>query len=172
MSASILRKITLKTCGLTMALIKERAAAVENGAGFDLLKVVGRTTTAAKGTTDKGTFIKLGGEFTAINAITGEVFTSGACILPTFIAEQLAAALDKSPQVEFGLLIGAKRSDDAVTGYEFTVRPLIEVKPTESMQALLAAAGVDLAALPAPAPTPPASAPAPKSGKGAKGAKG
>lgn len=169
MSASILRKLTMKTCGLTMALIKEKAAAVENGEGYDLLKVVGRTTTAAKGTTDKGTFIKLGGEFTGINCVSGEVFTSGAAILPTFIAEQLAAALDKSAQVEFGLLIGAKRSDDAVTGYEFTVRPLIEVKPTESMQALLAAAGVDLAALPAPAPKP---APAAKpDAKGVKGGK-
>lgn len=169
MNASILRKLTMKTCGLTMALIKEKAGAVENGEGFDLLKVVGRTTTAAKGATDKGPFIKLGGEFTGVNAVTGEVFTSGSAILPTFIAEQLAAALDKSPQVEFGLLIGAKRSDDAVTGYEFTVRPLIEVKPTESMQALLAAAGVDLAALPAPAPKP---APATKpDAKGAKGGK-
>jgi hypothetical protein len=161
MSAEILRKLTIKNCGLTVAGIKAAIEGLKNGEQTPLLKVVGKTNTARPGQTTLGTFIAFGGDFFAINLKTGEQFKSAKCILPNFIAEQLESALKDSDSVEFALEIGAKVNDTSVTGYEFTVRPLIEAKPTESMLSLLNAAGVDLAALPAPKPAAPAAAPAP-----------
>jgi hypothetical protein len=143
MQAEILRKLTIRNCGFSVANIKEAIEGIDEGESVELLKVVGKTTMAAKGQTDKGEYTALGGEFTAVNMLTGEVFTSAKCILPNFISEMIAAALAQSPQVEFGLLIGAKVDESSVTGYQFTTRPLIEAKPTESMLSLLNAAGID-----------------------------
>lgn len=143
MSAEILRKVTIKGCGWSMAAIKAATAETEEGQTVDLLKVVGRTTSARKGQTDKGEYTLLGGDFFAVNLATGETFQSGKCILPNFISETLAAALADSPACEFGLLIGAKNAPDSVTGYEFTVRPVVEAKRSESLAALMDAAGID-----------------------------
>jgi len=168
MKAEILRKLTLKNCGLTVAALKTamEAAKIEDGQQIPVLKVVGKTTTAANGTTAIGTFTALGGEFTGINNLTGEIFTSGKCILPNFISESVASALAQSSAVEFALEIGVKRDDKSVTGYQFTTKPLIEAKPTDAMAALLAAAGIDANApaklsAPAPAPAEPEKAPDP-----------
>lgn len=152
MKAEILRKITLRNCGLTMGELKDAVDRVPDGGSVVVCKIVGRTTSAREGTTDKGTYIKLGGDFTAINMLTGAVYQSGAAIIPTFIAEQLAAQLEQTPAVEFGIEIGVRRMKESVTGYQFTVSPLIEAKPTQGMLTLLDAAGIDLAALPAPQP--------------------
>lgn len=179
----ILRKITVKTAGgWTIAKIKEAmtAAKLEEGQSVALSKIVGKTTGVKTGQTDKGEFFKLSGDFYATNLHTGEVYQSGACILPNFIAETLVSALAQSPSVEFGVEIGVKRADNAITGYEYTVKPLVQAKPTDTMMALLAAAGIDPAsqtkALPAaaapaadPAPAPAAAsaaAPADDKGKG------
>lgn len=170
MSAEMLRKLTIKNCGFTVAVIKEAVSEVEEGQSVDLLKIVGKTTTAAKGQTDKGEYTLLGGDFFAVNVTTGETFQASKCIFPNFISETLAAALAQSPSVEFGILIGAKNKPDAITGYEFTVRPVIETKPSESVQTLLAAAGIDPNAprLEAPAKAP---APAKKAGRPPKAGK-
>jgi hypothetical protein len=157
MSAEMLRKLTIKNCGWTVANIKDAVSAVDEGERVDLLKVVGKTTAATSGQTPLGTFHQLIGDFFAINTATGETFKASKCILPNFIAETLTAALEKSPAVEFALLIGAKNKPDSMTGYEFTVQPLIETKPSESVLSLLSAAGIDPDApkperLPAPAP--------------------
>lgn len=139
MSAEILRKITLKTTGFDKAGI---TAALGDQRATELLRVVGVTTSAAPGQTDLGEFLKLHGTFKAINVHTGEAFESTVAILPNFIAQSLAAALESSPEVEFGLSIGAKTAK-SVTGYEFTVRPLVEAKPSDKMAALIEAAGMD-----------------------------
>ena len=176
MSAQMLRKLTLKGANLSMKVLKDTVATVDDGVNVPALKIVGKSTSAAHGSTDKGPYIKFGGDFFAVNLLTGETFQSGVCILPQFVALQLEAALKASNSVEFGLEIGAKRNDTSVTGYEFTIKPLIEAKPTDTVSALLARAGVDLAALPAPkvaAPAPaPAAAPAPAEDKAAKGKAG
>ena len=59
--------------------------------------------------------------------------------------------------MEFGILIGAKANATSVTGYEYTVRPLVEAKVSDKLGALIAAAGLDApVALPAPAAQAPA----------------
>lgn len=138
MSAEILRKITLKTSGLDKTAIQ---AALGNAKAVDLLKIVGVTTSATPGQSDLGEFVKFNGQFQAVNMVTGEQFGSTVAILPNFIAQQLASALAQSSEVEFGLLIGAKKSA-SVTGYEYTVKPLVEPVVSDKMGKLLEAAGM------------------------------
>lgn len=154
-NAEISRKITLRTCGLTVDAIKDALKESAEGADRELLKVAGVTVACAVGQTDKGEFIRLKGEFVAVSQITGEQFTSAECILPTFLGTTLQTALAQSEQVEFALSIGARKSAKSVTGYEFIARPLIKAEPNARMAKLLAVAGMDkpleLAAPAAPA---------------------
>lgn len=139
MSTEILRKLTLKNCGLDKSTIAE---ALEGKKSIDILRVAGITTSATPGQTDLGAFVKFGGNFQAVNLLTGETFSSTVCILPNFIADTLAGALEQSLEVEFALAIGAKASK-TVTGYEYTVRPLVEAQVNDKLGALLSAAGMD-----------------------------
>lgn len=154
-NAEISRKITLRTCGLTVDAIKDALKESAEGADRELLKVAGVTVACAVGQTDKGEFIRLKGEFVAVSQLTGEQFTSAECILPTFLGTTLQAALAQSEQVEFALSIGARKSAKSVTGYEFIARPLIKAEPNARMAKLLSVAGMDkpleLAAPAAPA---------------------
>lgn len=148
----MLRKITIRNCGLDVATIKDLIAGVGEGEKIDLLRVVGIVATAKAGQTDKGEYLKLIGEFSAINLQTGEQFVAGQCILPNFIADQFAGVLAQHGTAEFALEIGAKSDKSAVTGYTFTVRPLIESKSSNRMQELINTAASDLPMLEAPKP--------------------
>lgn len=172
----IVRKITIKTCGnFTVARIKEvmAAANLADGASIPLLKIVGETTSAKTGQTDKGTFTKLGGSFIGTDLTTGELFQSGVCILPDFVGAQLGAALQQGESVRFAFEIGAQRADTAITGYAFVIKPLIETKPANAMLELMELAGIKTPAAPALAApaTPAAPAPAAKPAAPAKGGK-
>ena len=148
----IVRKITIKTCGnFTVARIKEvmAAAKLAEGASIPLLKIVGETTSAKTGQTDKGTFTKLGGSFIGTDLTTGELFQSGVCILPDFVGAQLGAALQQGESVRFAFVIGAQRADTAITGYAFVIKPLIETKPANAMLELMALAGIEQPKAPA-----------------------
>lgn len=172
-----LRKITIKAVGdWTVKAIKEFIAEneLEDGQSKGIIKIVGTTTGCKTGQTDKGTFVKLLGEFFATDITTGEMFTAPACILPNFVSETLAAALQVSPTVEFAIEIGVRRNDDAVTSYEYTVASIAPPVVSDRMAHLLKLAGIDANAEPAPklaAPAPaadPAPAPAAEPAKGKK----
>ena len=159
----IARKITLRTCGCTVEAIKGALHPLKEGEGLELLKIAGVTTSCAVGQTDKGEFIKLNGEFLAVNQITGEQFAASQTILPTFLGMMLQSALSASEQVEFALSIGARKSAKSVTGYEFVARPLVNAEPSARLSKLLAVAGMDKPlALAAPKAE---EAPAPANGK-------
>lgn len=177
----ILRKMTIKTCGnFSIARIKEvmAAANLEEGQAVPLLKITGTTTGAKTGQTDKGQFTKLLGEFVGVDLTTGALYRSQQCILPEFLGGVLGSALTQGQSVRFAFEIGAKRKDNAITGYEFSIKPLIDTRPTDGMAELMALAGIkmpDAPALPAPdAPAAPAAPadPAPAPDKTAKGSKG
>ena len=175
-NAEFLRKITIRNCGFDSASILKAVTviaadgkSVEFNGTAQLLRVWGRSTDAKPGQTDTGAYVKLVGDFHAMNLATGERFKSGALILPNFISEPMAGALRESPAIEFALEIGAKGDPTSATKYVFSVRELREAEPVGAMKELESLA---LAALPAPkaAPTPaadpaPAPAPAPAAGK-------
>ena len=138
--SEMLRKLTLKNCGFDVATIK---LAHEGKRSVELVKIAGVTTKAQPGQTDKGEYLKLIGEFRAVNLISGEVFESGVCLLPNFISDRIAGALNVSEQVEFALAIGCKANPGSVTGYEFTCTPLVEAQPSDRMAGLLEACGMN-----------------------------
>ena len=162
----IARKITLRTCGLTVDNIKAALVDCADGESMELLKIAGVTTSCAVGQTDKGEFIRLNGEFLAVSQITGETFSSSQTILPTFLGQMLQSALSQSEQVEFALSIGARKSAKSVTGYEFVARPLVNAEPSARLAKLLAVTGMDKPlALAAPKAEEAEPAPAPAKGK-------
>lgn len=130
----ILRKLTISTCGWDVAAIKKELG---DNPKVDLLKVVGVCQSAQSGASALGEYFKLIGEFRGINMATGEIYASTRCILPNFIAEGIGYALTTSDNVEFGILIGAKAKPSSVTGYEFTVKPLIEPKVNDQLEKLM-----------------------------------
>lgn len=147
MASNMIRRITLRTIGLVVKDIRAACEKAGEGKGVALAKIVGSSSEAKTGQTDKGQFTALLGEFVGVNLLTGEVFNSGKAILPNFISEQLAAALNVSNAVDFALEIGAKADDSAVTGYVYTVRSLVDAEPTDKMKKLLGAAGITPAML-------------------------
>lgn len=166
----ILRKLTIKTCGdFTIARIKkvlQDAAGYEadgkpkdipDGTSVDLLKIAGEVTRAKSGQTDKGEFTRLDGSFVGTDLTTGELYQSGACILPQFIGAQLGAAVlgANGGTVEFAFKVAAKAKANTITGYEFAVHPLMDSKPSDSMQRLMALAGIEKKAPALPAPDAP-----------------
>lgn len=137
--SEMLRKITIKNCGFDVQTVK---MALEGKKSADLLKIAGVTQKAQPGQTDKGEYLLLQGEFRAVNLVTGEVFESASCILPNFISDRLAGALQVSEQVEFALMISAKANATSVTGYEYTVTPLVEAAPSDRLANLLESSGM------------------------------
>jgi len=140
-----------------------------------LANIVGSSSAAQPGQSANGDYIKFAGDFAATNPETGEIIaTSGVCILPQFIAIQMAEALKESESIEFALQVYAEFSEKAVTGYVFGVKTLQEPKITDRMSKLLALAGKAAPKLEAPkapadetpAPPPPAEAPAAQPAKG------
>lgn len=191
-----LRKLTIKTCGdFTTKKIKDLLATrgekvevdvtnadgtkgrafvpgpVKPGEAVQLLKIAGNVSNAKTGQTQLGMFTRLSGSFIGTDLTTGEMFQSGQCILPDFIGAVLGDAALRGGNVQFGVLISAKRDDDAVAGYTYSVKPLIDTKPSPEMEKLMQATGM-LALPPADAPAdlpaqaPPAENPAPSSKKG------
>lgn len=168
MATQVIRKITLKNVGAAVGKIKELISAVKEGEIVNLARIVGVANGFKTGQTDKGEYIKLLGEFRAVNLIDHSDYQAPQAIIPSFIAENFVPALQASGTVEFAIEVNAKRDDSSVTGYTFVMTPLIESKPSDRMRELLAIAGKGLPALPAPAPTP---SPAPAKSTAKKGAK-
>lgn len=140
-----LRKMTLKNLGnLTVAGIKKAMLSVEiaDGEKLSLARIVGKTSVVKEGSTTLGPYHKFGGEFVGSNLLTGEIFSSSACILPMFVSQGMAHALLESEQVKFAIEVGVKRNDKSVTGYEYFVQPLIEPVISDSLKELMGVAGI------------------------------
>lgn len=147
MTNEMLRKLTIKGVGFDIPAIK---AVLADKKSCELLRIAGITHQVQRGQTDKGEYLKLIGEFRAVNVVTGEHFEAGICLLPNFISDRIAGALQVSEQVEFALSIGAKSNPTSVTGYEYTCTPLVDAAPSERLHSLLEAAGMNVLALEKP----------------------
>lgn len=118
----------------------------------NLANIVGSSSAAQPGQTAQGDYIKFMGDFAATDCETGEIVaTSGVCILPQFIAIQMAEALRESESIEFALRVHAEYDAKSVTGYRFGVETLQAPKITDRMSRLLALAGASAPKLAVPA---------------------
>lgn len=148
--AEQLRKITTRDVGFTRTHVQEMVIAAKKP--VKLYTVLGIVNGARPGSTDKGDFVKLVGDFEATNLETGEVFESQMCILPNFVGDPIGAAVHRpnSESVQFAVTIGAKPDEKSVTGYVFTSDNAMPPS-AHSPLAVLKAELVEQKLLPAPA---------------------
>lgn len=120
-----------------------------------LFRVIGVVTGMASGQSNFGEWLAFKGEFQVIRA-DGARFYGVKLFLPDPAESLLAAAFkglqgEKAGMVEIALDIGIKPSDVPI-GYEYTAAPLVEIKSSDPVAALMARIGQGPAALPAPSP--------------------
>lgn len=94
------------------------------------------------------------GEFNAINAVTGEVFSSGQCFLPDYLTATVVGKLaGETEKVFFAFDIFAKFDKDSATSYVYIAVP---VRPATEEKSALDTYMEGLAKLPSPASNAPA----------------
>jgi hypothetical protein len=163
MKIEALRKLTLK--GVAGKVNLEKLIKAEDK-HLDLAKIWG-TARRAKAETFQmpdgkvSNYLRFIGRFQGINLETGEIFESGACILPGIAQDLLAGELegDGNKEVMFGFLIGVNYVPDASVPFEYTVTSLIELTEDDPMLRIAGALGINMPAKPTPQlsnPTPPA----------------
>lgn len=134
---------------------------------LELMSVYGFANGAKVGASEYGEFIKLLGNFRAVNLDTGEIINAPVVILPTYIGEALKAALDnpdRTGPVQFAFKIIAKYDVTSVTKYVYVIHDLMPPQQNDPLSTLGQAIGYEkqqalelssAAAEPAPAePTP------------------
>jgi hypothetical protein len=151
----IVNKITMKTIDAQPKprSVTERA---------DIAHVFGTATGYRQGSTNYGVFCKFEGNFEAVNLTTGEVFRSRNLLLPQIVEAMLLEQLTSlgakagkvrtadtegtpgtpaSEPVDFAFCLGVKPifEKDGKTlvergqGYEYTVKPIMESKVSDSL---------------------------------------
>lgn len=141
----LLSKVTVKTVGA-----QPKPKSIEHQT--DLCAIYGILRGYTIGQSAYGEFIKFKGDIEARNLETDETYKSGALILPGIVSGILQGAVDGNPEsdVEFGVIVGVKPSEKGNTGYEYTIKPLTEVKEADALVALRSVVNSKLLALPAP----------------------
>ena len=137
----ILRKITLKNVAGRIDIEKVLAAPDRR---IHLMKVYGLTHKAIFGQTDIGAYVKFSGSFRAVNMETGEMFESGALILPGIAQDLLLGALNNNDveSVTFGFDISVKYSPESVAKYEYDVSSMLAPTADDPLERLGAALGI------------------------------
>lgn len=86
-----------------------------------------------------GEFVKINGQFRAVNQQTGEITNSPQLILPTYIGHAMAAALDtpnRAGPLKFAFEIDVKFDASAVTKYVYAVRDVMPAQQDDPLSAL------------------------------------
>lgn len=121
------------------AIIKNDEA--NPGSVFWLCEIIGIATAARPGSvagTDQN-YVRFLGSFQGTNLLTGQIFRSGAAILPAAIPDMLYGALQLGDAVQFGFRIGVMYDESAATKYVYVTESLTRA-PANDPLALLAAA--------------------------------
>lgn len=117
----ILKKITVKA-------VYGEIEAPEKGHSKPLITVYGNARRATTESTTFGDYVKFLGMFESVNMDSGEVFQSGALIVPGIVENLIFGALGSDENisgVQFAFEIGVK-SDKTPTGYSYTVKSLVQ----------------------------------------------
>jgi hypothetical protein len=146
MSKTLTKKFSTRTF-FTQEAIKELLKDSAEVMLYDVFGTVGRVTV---GESNYGEFIKLLGDFRAINHQTGETIQTGTAILPDVIANMIYGQVEKSEgNIEFAFRVKANAANTP-TGYEFNAETLIEAQEGGTLDRLQALAASQPLALPAP----------------------
>lgn len=160
-----LKKLSMATMGAIPKGIKE----LEHGATVAIAHVIGMAESIETGTSQFGEWIAFNGTFKGTVLDGGEVYRAKKCLLPDIASDALQDAVSGSEgnSVEFALEIGIRRvikldakGNEVGMGYEYTMKPLIEMD--EASDPLAALDAKVTKALPAPKAE---AAPAGKKGK-------
>ena len=147
----IIGKISLKGIGAQPA-----ANSVTDS--HDVAHIYGTARRFLIGTTTYGDYTKFQGDFEAVNTSNGETFRSNSLVLPELVEKMLVAALlaegakagkvktQNTPEVaggeaqapvEFAFAIGVRKTEtkegSVSRGYEYTIRPLIQLKGADPL---------------------------------------
>ena len=159
-----LKKLTLKTCGdFAPSKLRELLLALgptqtdpkdgstkqvmpEDGTSLPIIKISGEASSAESGETPLGAYTLLLGQFIGQDLTTGELFSSKKCILPDYIGSELGAALlyagENGQSVNFAFEIVVKQKASSVTGYEYGIKSLMNIEPTDTAKRLMQLAGI------------------------------
>jgi hypothetical protein len=141
---NIVKKLTVKTCGAKpdMEKLVEWKKANGPNAIYWLLGIVGIASDFAPGqNAETGTsFVKLFGQFKGTNLLTGEVFVSGAAILPGAASDLIYGALkgrgEGSGSIEFAFRIGVHWDETSATKYVYDVEQTFQPAAADPLAAL------------------------------------
>lgn len=120
----------------SIAAISKNFKAEKHDTRIALMHVFGRVESTETGTSQFGPWTAFVGSFKAVKLEDGEVFRAGKCLLPSIAADAIGDAVDSANGgiVEFAIEIGLRRvvklaanGDETGAGYEYTMRPLIEI---------------------------------------------
>ena len=128
---NVIKKISVKTC---FGGKKEIFANIDS----DILRVYGKARGTKSDVSQYGTWTAFIGSFRAVNLVTGEEFASSKIFLPNQAEEMLLGVLGGNDVVDFGFDIGVSENETSATGYEFTVKPLLQPKEEDDPLAQMA----------------------------------
>ena len=175
MAAKLLKKITVADCGIDMKALlmaKVMPAAqtgkdandmpilADKGPSVPLLRIMGVVVGASVGNrtmpdNSRSEWLAFKGQFEATNLITGEVYQSGACIMPGALPDMLYGAIKNDDgtfkNAEFAVEFGAHYDKGAATSYVFDTKTLLAPKESDAMAALKAQVAQTAGLLAAPA---------------------
>jgi hypothetical protein len=146
--SNVVSKITVASVGA-----QPKPHSIKEGEKKAVCVFYGEARDSKIGQTQFGDFLKFTGNFGAVNMETGERFRSGTLILPAIMENILDSAIKETEgAVQFAIEIGVKHSANGNTGYEYTVRPLLEPSENDPLLMLESKVGtlVKLPALAAP----------------------
>lgn len=141
-SRRIVKKITAKIVAGKVSLEKLIDYTRANGKNsvMPLFGIIGLASDCTAGETQLGPYVKLLGQFKAVNTETGEIFRSGAAILPGSANDLIYGALkglgEGGGSVEFALKVGVQRDETSAVGYVYIVEQIHQEGQTDALAAL------------------------------------
>lgn len=128
--ATIVKKLSAKSIGVDFVKAKKEPQ--------DCYQILGYVTDIQEGVhSTNGEWQKLVGQFEATNLNTGEVINSSEAFLPDVANKIIASQVKEGAKIQFALVVGTK-PNETPTGYEYTVRELIESEPLEVIEKIRA----------------------------------
>jgi hypothetical protein len=177
MAQKLARKITIKEVvgdkmKILAAALTGRDGEAATGKEVPIMTVMGRVDSFRTGEGDNGPFIKLMGDFEAVNLLTGEITSNSMAILPNHVGGGIVAAIKGGAQgIQFAVEIRVKFDITSATSYMFEIYTHMKPQASDAIAAIKAQLVADKSELPgiALAPSVPAlsapeatPAPAPK----------